>query len=171
MKGEIIELSYDAIKSKVTFIAQCDYKDFYKLQDLWGIYKQGKIEIEFKPIEYKCNCANDTIDSLSYSCKFLDDNVKEQISLPKNVKIDWGKWFNIRRERYGNEPKNEVIFNEPATILYKDGKKYVCKCDKEDKFSEELGLALCLLKSFGVSYSDFKELIKGAKRQGKKDER
>lgn len=67
------------------------------------------------------------------------------------------------------EPKHEVIFNEPATILYKDGKKYVCKCDKQDKFSEELGLALCLLKSFGVSYSDFEELLKGAKRQGVKN--
>lgn len=64
----------------------------------------------------------------------------------------------------------EVIFNEPATILYRNGKKYVSKCDKEDKFSEELGLALCLLKSFGVSYSDFEKLLKGAKRQGKKDE-
>ena len=116
----------------------------------------------------KCNCANDTIDSLSYGFKFLDDNVKEEISLPKNVKMDWGKWFNIMRKRYGNEPKNEVIFNEPATILYKDGKKYVSKCDKEDKFSEELGLALCLLKSFGVSYSDFEKLLNSAKRQGGK---
>ena len=70
-----------------------------------------------------------------------------------------------------NKPKTEVIFNEPATVLYKDGKKYVCKCDKEDKFSEELGLALCLLKSFGVSYSDFEELHKGAKRQGVKIEK
>ena len=68
-------------------------------------------------------------------------------------------------------PKNEVIFNEPATVLYKDGKKYVCKCDKEDKFSEELGLALCLLKAFGVSYSDFEKLLKGAKRQGVKNEK
>ena len=66
-----------------------------------------------------------------------------------------------------DKPKTEVIFNEPATVLYKDGKKYVCKCDKEDKFNEELGLAMCLLKSFGVSYSDFEEMLKGAKRQNK----
>ena len=74
-------------------------------------------------------------------------------------------WFKVDKE------ENKVIFNEPATILYKDGKKYVCKCDNEDKFSEELGLALCLLKSFGVSYSDFEEMLKGAKRQGVKNEK
>lgn len=167
MKGKIVELEYNASEKEGTFKAKCNFIDYLRLQNLWGMYKQNKIDIEFGAIEYKCNCANDTIDNLSYSYKFLDDNVKEKISLPKNVKMDWGKWADIMRKRYGNKPKTEVIFNEPATILYKGGKKYVCKCDKQDKFSEELGLALCLLKSFGVSYSDFEKLLKGAKRQNR----
>ena len=102
------------------------------------------VEIDFEPI----------------SC---EENV---FSKPCSSKDFWEREFEKIRQLCC-EPKTEVIFNEPATVLYKDGKKYVCKCDKEDKFSEELGLALCLLKSFGVSYSDFEELLKGAKRQNK----
>lgn len=102
------------------------------------------IEIDFEPTEYKCNCYN---EQRYYLFDTLLDNKVAILKIPKT----------------------EVIFNEPATVLYKDGKKYVCKCDNEDKFSEELGLALCLLKSFGVSYSDFEELLKGAKRQGVKN--
>ena len=94
------------------------------------------------------NCPSDTVDSITYAIEGLIDN----------------KFLSMLSSRY-SKPKTEVIFNEPATILYKDGEKYICKCDKEDKFNEELGLALCLLKSFGVSYSDFKELLNGAKRQ------
>ena len=169
MKGKIEMLHNDIQRNKFEFTASVNSKDYFKLADLFARSIPSGVEIEFNPIEYKCNCANDTIDGLCYSYKFLDDNVKEKISLPKNVKMDWGKWFDIIRNRYGKEPKNEVIFNEPATILYKDGKKYVCKCDKEDTFNEELGLALCLLKSFGVSYSDFRELLDNAKRQGGKN--
>jgi hypothetical protein len=80
------------------------------------------------------------------------------------------KIANAFNEVFNKRDMCKVIFNEPATILYKDGKKYVCKCDKEDTFNEELGLALCLLKSFGVSYSDFRELLDNAKRQGGKNE-
>lgn len=66
---------------------------------------------------------------------------------------------------------NEVIFNPPATILYKDGKKYVSKCDSSDTFDEEKGLMMCLLKSCGYKYGDIKRLLKGAKRFGEQDER
>jgi hypothetical protein len=113
---------------------------------------------------------NDTIDGLTYAWKIIDDIKDKKVCIPpiRSSVVD-DKLVGVLFGRY-NKPKTEVIFNEPATILYKDGKKYVCKCDKEDKFSEELGLALCLLKSFGVSYSDFEELLKGAKRQGVKND-
>ena len=58
----------------------------------------------------------------------------------------------------------KVIFNPPATILYRNDKKYVAKCDKGDTFSEELGLAICLLKSYGLSYSDFEKVLKNSKK-------
>lgn len=151
MKGKIVELEYDVIKGNATFVAECDYKDFYMLRKLWDIYKTNKIDIDFNPTEYNRNYPNDTVDGITYATEGLINN-------------EFLSKISMLLSRY-SEPKTEVIFNEPATILYKDGEKYICKCDKEDKFNEELGLALCLLKSFGVSYSDFKELLKGAKRQ------
>ena len=152
-----------------TMTVKISHSDMEKLRKLEIMNNNMGIEIEFTPLQ-SGRVVNDTIDGLAYSCKFLDDTKGEVVMPPKKSNIDWNKWFETIRNRCFCEPKTEVIFNEPATILYKDGKKYVCKCDKEDKFSEELGLALCLLKSFGVSYSDFEKLLKSAKRQGKKDE-
>ena len=64
------------------------------------------------------------------------------------------------------EEKFKVVFNDPATILFVDGEKYVCKAYKE-KFDEEKALAITLCKYFGVSYSQLKKMIRGAKREGK----
>lgn len=41
----------------------------------------------------------------------------------------------------------EVIFNNPATIvLWNDGTKTVVKCDPDDIYEKEVGLALCIAK-------------------------
>lgn len=41
----------------------------------------------------------------------------------------------------------EVIFNDPATIVYwEDGTKTVVKCGKDDTYNKETGLALCFMK-------------------------
>ncbi len=41
----------------------------------------------------------------------------------------------------------EVIFNDPATIVYwEDGTKTVVKCGKDDIYNKETGLALCFMK-------------------------
>lgn len=170
MKGKIEILHNDIPRNKFEFTASVNLKDYFKLEDLFAKSILNGVEIEFNPIEYKCNCANDTIDGLTYAWKILDDIKDKKVCMPpiRSSVVD-DKLVNILFGRY-NKPKTEIIFNEPATILYKDGKKYVSKCDKEDKFSEELGLALCLLKSFGVSYSDFEKLLKGAKRQGVKND-
>ena len=52
MKGKIVELEYDAVKDNAIFVAECDYNDFYRLRNLWDIYKTNKIDIDFNPI---CN--------------------------------------------------------------------------------------------------------------------
>lgn len=59
----------------------------------------------------------------------------------------------------------KVIFNEPATILYMNGKKYVSKVHDEE-FDEEKGLLMCLAKANGITHAELKRMIKGAKRQG-----
>lgn len=55
---------------------------------------------------------------------------------------------------YEDEIKN-VIFNNPATIVFwGDGSKTVVKCDKEDEFDPEKGLAMAIAKHFmGTSKS------------------
>lgn len=45
----------------------------------------------------------------------------------------------------------KVIFNDPATIVFwRDGSKTIVKCNPEDKFDAEKGLAMaCMKKMFG----------------------
>lgn len=62
----------------------------------------------------------------------------------------------------------KVIFNPPATILWKNGKKYVSKAHDEE-FDEEKGLLMCLAKANGISHLELKRMIKNAKRPEKKE--
>ena len=76
--------------------------------------------------------------------------------------------FRFNRKHY------RVMFNGPATILFVDGlytapEKYITKAYNEN-FDEEKGLALALLKSFGISYLDFKRILATAKKEEKKVE-
>lgn len=64
----------------------------------------------------------------------------------------------------------KVIFNAPATILFRNGKKYITKSYQEE-FDQEKGLALALLKSFGISYLDLKRMLKDAHNQKQKIEK
>lgn len=59
--------------------------------------------------------------------------------------------------------ENKVIFNDKATVLIKDGKKYVSKCKDGDAYDKEKGLLLCLAQANGISYRDLQEMIAGAK--------
>lgn len=61
------------------------------------------------------------------------------------------------------QTQNKLIFNNGATILYVNGKKYVSKCDTEDVFDKEKGLLLCIAKSIGYKYSDIENMINNAK--------
>lgn len=61
----------------------------------------------------------------------------------------------------------KVIFNQPATILYVNGRKYVSKVHDEE-FDEEKGLLMCLAKANGITHAELKRMIKSAKRQGGK---
>lgn len=60
-----------------------------------------------------------------------------------------------------------VLFNDPATILWVNGKKYVSKAHNEP-FDEEKGLLMCLCKAHGISHRDIQRMLKSATRQPKK---
>lgn len=53
-----------------------------------------------------------------------------------------------------------VIFNDPATIvLWEDGTKTVVKCQSDDIYSEETGLALCIAKKALGNKSNFNNVF------------
>lgn len=82
---------------------------------------------------------------------------------------DLSEWIPLWRVRlYSPRRYLKVIFNDPATILFVDGKKYISKAHDED-FDKEKGLMACLLKSFGISYLDLQRMIKSAKVQNRKE--
>lgn len=57
------------------------------------------------------------------------------------------------------QQNTKVIFNNPATILFYKGRKYVSIVQRGDKFSKEKGLLMCIAKANGFEYSDIKKLI------------
>lgn len=111
-----------------------------------------------------------------------DDGMASKIFLPTNeiIKVKKGEEKMKKETTKNNESFKfnrkhyRVMFNGPATILFVDGlftspEKYITKAYNEN-FDEEKGLALALLKSFGISYLDFKRILATAKRQEKKVE-
>lgn len=55
----------------------------------------------------------------------------------------------------------EVIFNEPATIVYwTDGTKTVVKCGRGDTFDKEKGLALCCMKKMFGNKGNYNNTLK-----------
>lgn len=75
-------------------------------------------------------------------------------------------FFDLRRELFEYQkvkvPKIEkVIFNNPATVvIWSDGTKTIVKCQPGDKYSEEVGLALCISKKYLGNKGNFNEVFK-----------
>lgn len=67
------------------------------------------------------------------------------------------------------ELDEKLIFRDDATILIKDGKKYVTKCDKNDTYDREKGLLVVLAKANGYNYNDIQEMLKNAEIQNNKN--
>lgn len=58
-----------------------------------------------------------------------------------------------------NQIKN-VIFNNPATIvLWKDGTKTVVKCQENDTYNPEMGLAMCIIKKMCGNKGNYNEVF------------
>lgn len=98
----------------------------------------------------------------------IHDNKKETTIPNLNISID----SNIEKTKIDNEIKNktcvmdrlkikEVIFNNPATIIYwKNGDKTVVKCGEKDIYDPEKGLAIGILKYLYGNNTDYHKLFK-----------
>lgn len=60
-----------------------------------------------------------------------------------------------------NDDIEDVIFNKPATIVkWKDGTKTVVKCNSNDIYNPETGLAMCIVKRANANKGKFNEIFK-----------
>lgn len=81
----------------------------------------------------------------------IDSTAKHSAFIPKYTPIS---------TNYLPEIKN-VKFNGPATIVFwADGTKTVVKCQNGDDYSEEVGLAMCIVKKVFGNTSKYNDIFK-----------
>lgn len=81
--------------------------------------------------------------------------------------IDYYYWalenalLNSAKPNTRNYDIKRVIFSNPATIVYwDDGSKTVVKCGKHDKFDQEKGLAMAIVKKYYGNNGSYNEIFK-----------
>lgn len=70
--------------------------------------------------------------------------------------------FNQKLPTFDKNQIKDVIFNDPATIVFwKDGTKTVVKCqkDKGDTYNPELGLAMCIIKKMCDNKGNYNDVF------------
>lgn len=102
----------------------------------------------------------DYLSSLLYTLEGENKRLVRIGSLPTDLREALGQ----------KEDEFRVVFNDPATILWVNGKKYVSKAHNEE-FDEEKGLLMCLAKANGISHLKLKKLLKSAEVQTKKEKK
>lgn len=123
-------------------------------KDLELFEKYGGITLSPKKAEYKGKCF--IIDGI--------DDSDNTLTLKGN-----DCWWSFEMvEMIEKRGKGKLIFRDNATILLKDGKRYVTKCQAGDTYDIEKGLLLCLAKANGYTYNDIYEMLNNAEYQGYK---
>ncbi len=103
-------------------------------------------------------------DSFVYGMKNFKGNIvtiSSDCGHHFEIKEDGGEW-NWTPEMFESIKNNRVIFKDNATILFKDGKKYVAKCCDGDTYDREKGLLVCLAKAHGYTFNDLQEMLESA---------
>lgn len=95
-----------------------------------------------------------SIEYSGYGDNHYTDN-ELTLTLENWVKLDDGYIID------GKENIEKVIFNDPATIVFwKDGTKTVVKCQDDDVYDKEKGLAMCVAKKFFGNKGNFNKVFK-----------
>lgn len=64
-------------------------------------------------------------------------------------------------EKYSVPKIENVIFNNPATIVYwKDKTKTIVKCQPGDEYNKEIGLAMCIIKKVCGNKGNYNDVFK-----------
>ena len=89
------------------------------------------------------------LDTLGLKTNTEKEKEKEKKDMPTN------------RNRSYIPSIKKVIFNNPATVvIWNDGTKTTVKCSERDKYSEEVGLAMCISKKALGNKGNFNEVFK-----------
>ena len=105
-----------------------------------------------------CCVKSNFIDPRSYFNQ--DDFNKLENHVTKYMSTDYTKF-----SANGNSAKmfviKDVIFSPPATIvLWEDGTKTVVKCQEDETYSKEVGLAMCICKKVYGNKGNYNNIFK-----------
>ena len=88
------------------------------------------------------------------------------------IMMEWSDWKNeIVKTLFGDNKDNnseeldfeDIIINPPATIVkWDDGTKTVVKCQNDEEYDAEKGIALCFMKKMCGNTSNYNEILKTA---------
>jgi hypothetical protein len=93
----------------------------------------------------------------------VEQHFREPTEFTGHVLDYMSQGIHVDTKLVGGDPFDirDVIFNDPATIvLWADGTKTVVKCQEDDVYSEEVGLALCFAKKALGNKGNFNEVFK-----------
>lgn len=80
---------------------------------------------------------------------------------PVRKTMSYGEFYTKRREEKKTMEITNVIFNDPATIVFwSDGTKTVVKCSENDEFDPEKGLAMAIVKKAYGNDNTFHKIFK-----------
>lgn len=96
--------------------------------------------------------------------EIIKDMEDKNIMLPKNIELCLGRTYEIdfvhKLPVFDHNQIKNVIFNDPATIvLWKDGTKTVVKCQKNDTYNPEMGLAMCIIKKMCGNKGNYNDVF------------
>jgi len=111
-----------------------------------------------------------TAPNPKYTYTYTTDNTKIPNTINVNVNIDWKKPVEEAFPDYLTPSK--IIFNDRTTIaIFPDGTKVTATCMPEDTFSEEVGVAMCIMKKIFKTRSAFLDVVKSGVKQPTKEEK
>lgn len=163
------------VKEMVEYL-MCMYGKFDSIETE-NISCSDSIKFTAKRGKYKYSDIMGSLDNENYIKYWLDRFISEFDAVfnnYRNIKItneDWSKtnpYLNFNR----NTTIKDVIFKKPATIVFwTDGTKTVVKCQNDDVFDPEKGLAMAIAKkAFGNKGNYCNEIKKWTEKYVKPDD-
>lgn len=113
--------------------------------------------------EYGINIFNKD-GTIKNGFEIIRDMEEKNIMIPKKVGYCLGSFTGVsliqQLPTFDHKQIKNVIFNNPATVvLWKDGTKTVVKCQKNDTYNPEMGLAMCIIKKMCGNKGNYNDVF------------